>query len=175
MALPEIFQKPGCISFADVRQYDDNGNLGVRASVLNLVRHQSDRICPGPAAEWIRDELYRYYSDCICAKEHECSADDAIHSRFDAAHGLVSLFEWLISGNAGGKAAGKSLVDSVTELFRTSDRVVRNCIETGFLEHVLEVPELREYFHHWNEECELADSFRAALAWGKAHPRRWVP
>ena len=131
------------------------------------MRDHGSRIRPAPDDEWVRDELFRYYVDCIRAglEEH-----DTIHNRWEAAGALVSLFEWLILGNAGGKAAAESMAASITELFRLN-RELRNCIETGFLEHVLEAPDAIPYFEHWEQDFELADSYRHALAWGKSHAR----
>jgi len=58
----------------------------------------------------------------------------------------------------------------VTELFLASEEDVRNAIETGFLEHLLETAALRPYFEHWSSNPSLKEPWDRALEWGKAHP-----
>lgn len=57
----------------------------------------------------------------------------------------------------------------VTEIFERGNARVRMCIETGFLEHVFETPELRGCFLFWDDNPQLSDAFRNALAWGQDH------
>ena len=168
MALPQELEKPGRIAFATIRRLIEQQDLEVRWHTLEFVRDHGSRIRPGPDDEWLRDELFRYYVDCILAG---LEGHDTVHNRHEAAGGIVPLFEWLISGNAGGEVAAERVAARITELFR-SKRELQDCIETGFLEHVLEVPDAIPYFEHWEHDPMLADSYRHALAWGKAHARR---
>lgn len=110
---------------------------------------------------------FRYFVDCIRA---DLEGHDKVHSRYGAAGALVGLFEWLVSGNAGGTQAAKRMATTIEELFRSNNEL-RNCIETGFLEHVLEVPDAIPYFAHWQHDSDLVDSYRHALTWGNAHVR----
>lgn len=108
----------------------------------------------------------------LCMKNYNLSSND-FHSRFEAARELVDLFETL--ANRKSKCVWSSdlltlLINSITGAFVAGDNSLRNVIETGFLEHVFEVKSNRHYFSHWN--CEpFADSYKASLKWGQAHPR----
>lgn len=174
MALPENLRRPGRVSFAEVRRSVEGDNLGERASVLHFAQAHPERIRPIPEKEWYRDELYRYYVDCV-RLDPDPSVDEDLHSRYEAARGLIGLFEWLVRGHAGGTKAAAKMAASITELFRRSGSNIRDCIEMGFLEHVLEVPEIRPYFSHWSRDADLAESHQAALAWGEAHERSLNP
>jgi hypothetical protein len=68
-----------------------------------------------------------------------------------------------------GKAAAREMAVSITDLFRAANPVLRNWIETGFLQHVLVVPDSIQYLAQWKNDPNFADSYRAALAWGRAH------
>lgn len=167
MTLPQELQEPGRIAFATIRRLIEQGDLEVRWHTLAFVRDHGNRVRPASDEQWLREELFRYYVDCIHA---DLEGHDVVHSRYEAAKGLVALFEWLMSGNAGGDGAAESMAASIEELFR-SNRELRSCIEVGFLEHVLEVPDAIPYFEHWEKDSDLADSYHHALAWGKAHFR----
>ncbi len=167
MAMPLELQGTARVSLAAIRQLIEQRDLEVRWHTLAFVRDHGNRVRPAPNDEWLRDELFRYYIDCI---RTGLEGHDVVHSRYEAAGGLVALFEWLMSGNAGGVRAAESMAATIEELFR-SNRQMRNCIETGFLEHVLEVPDAIPYFEHWEQDSDLADSYRHALDWGKAHVR----
>ncbi len=167
MAMPRELQGTGPVSLAEIRRLIQQGDLEGRWHTLAFLRDHSNRVRPAPNDEWLRDELFRYYVDSIRAN---LKGHDVVHSRYEAAGALVPLFEWLISGNAGGTRAAKSMATTIEELFR-SNTELRNCIETGFLEHVLEVPDAIPYFAHWQHDSGLVDSYHRALAWGSAHVR----
>lgn len=69
----------------------------------------------------------------------------------------------------------KRRVERITAEFKRGNRIVKNCIETGFLEHVLETPGNRPYFSHWADDPELASAYSEALRWGQAHTRPVAP
>jgi hypothetical protein len=63
-----------------------------------------------------------------------------------------------------------SAAEAVSAAYLAGDNEVRECIETGFLEHVLEVEGLQPYFAHWANDPILAPAHARALAFGNAHP-----
>jgi hypothetical protein len=67
-------------------------------------------------------------------------------------------------------AIAQRVAAAVTDLFLDGDARMRNAIETGFLEHVLEQRSLRSFFAHWAHDERLQEAWRHATAWGDAHP-----
>jgi len=65
----------------------------------------------------------------------------------------------------------EEIVTQCTALFRKSDEQTRLCIETGFLERVLEFPELRPLFQFWSNEADLREAYAMSLVWGTEHER----
>ena len=55
-------------------------------------------------------------------------------------------------------------------MFLQGDDDIRNAIEQGFLEHVLETAALRRHFEHWSMDEQLRPAWTRAMEWGKAHP-----
>ena len=95
MAMPLELQGTGPVSLAAIRRLIEQGDLEGRWHTLAFLRDHSNRVRPAPNDEWLRDELFRYYVDCIRA---DLEGHDVVHSRYEAAGALVPLFEWLISG-----------------------------------------------------------------------------
>lgn len=60
--------------------------------------------------------------------------------------------------------------EAVTAAYLAGGAEVRECIETGFLEHLFEVAGLQLYFAHWANTPILAPAHARALAFGNAHP-----
>jgi len=110
--------------------------------------------------------LLHYYLGRIAEGVHDSSE---VHTPHEAAQELVSLTQnaWRIRETVPGML--EDIVSKCTELFRKSDENTRDCIETGFLEHVLEFPELRTLFQFWEDDAELQDAYARALIWGVAH------
>ena len=63
-----------------------------------------------------------------------------------------------------------SAAEAVTSAYVTGDDAVRECLETGILEHVLEVEELHRYIEHWGRDPVLAPAHARALAFRNANP-----
>lgn len=167
MGLPPEFQTSDRVPLAAVRRAVEQGDLAVRRAALCFVRDHGCRILPSPSDEWLRDELYRYYLDCIRQGVKDGSTVD---SPCEAAAGLVHLFEWLVAGNADGAAAAERMAVAMMDFCR-EEQVWQDCVAMGFLEHVLEAPAHVKYVELWEKDPHLAARYRAALAWGKAHSR----
>lgn len=90
-------------------------------------------------------------------------------NRYDAAGQLESWFDHLADMEDSHEIL-HGVAAAVTDLFLRSDESVRQAIETGFLEHVLEQRRLRPFFSDWAHDERLGDAWRRALAWGEAHP-----
>jgi hypothetical protein len=99
---------------------------------------------------------------------------DGEWSRYESARVMVAWFyhlhelplaesNWTLKWLA-------SAAEAVTSAYLAGNDEVRECIETGFLEHVLEVDGLHPYFAHWAHDPVLAPAHERALAYGNANP-----
>jgi hypothetical protein len=92
-------------------------------------------------------------------------------SHYEAAHTLVTILRNL-SDHPEGSEPRRELVERITQTFLAGNESVRDCIETGFLEHALEHPDLRPLFERWENDPEMREAHARALAWGCSHERR---
>jgi hypothetical protein len=97
------------------------------------------------------------------------SGDEEIEGRWEAAQTLHFWFCRLHEAE-GTCAVMSQVARAVTDLFLASGEEVRNAIEQGFLEHVLETVGLRPYFENWSSDPRLRATWERALKWGEAHP-----
>jgi hypothetical protein len=96
--------------------------------------------------------------------------DSNVLSHYEAAHALVAILR-NFSGHPEGTEPRRELVERITKAFLTGNESVRDCIETGFLEHALEYPGLRPLFELWRNHSELGEAHSRALEWGRSHER----
>ncbi len=140
------------------------------ANLSRLYRLTSEayfRIQPDLGGEATCDLIQRYLLQCI---RENVTDNEEIQSRYEAAATLHTWFCHLGEIREDNSAILRRAADAITELFLASDEDVRNAIETGFLEHVLEMATLRPYFEHWAAATHLCEAWNRALEWGKAHP-----
>ena len=90
-------------------------------------------------------------------------------SRYEAAWTMVRWFRHLVSVLPETEEILKKTVDAITSLYLNSKRSIRDAIVNGFLEHLFETPDLRNYFAHWKTDPNLAGDYNWALTWGKDH------
>ena len=95
--------------------------------------------------------------------------NEEIESRWEAGGTLHAWLRQLLEGGDCDEVI-KSCARAITEIFLGGDAIVRNTIETAFLEHALESTGLRPYFEHWSEDSRLREAWDRALEWGMAHP-----
>jgi hypothetical protein len=177
MAAPEEWLRAKHVSFGDIRRGLEGATLAKRSELLDFIRHHVDKIRPQPDTDWLYDQMSSYLLECISrgSVEHRDGEVASIHSPFEAAHELVVWFNWYLRAGDVNPNMIRPLVDRIEAVFRDGDNGVRNCIETGFLEHVLETPNNRQYFTYWAHDPLLEDSYTEALRWGLAHTEPEVP
>ena len=113
--------------------------------------------------------IQKYLLGCI----RDGVADtEEIQGRYEAAESLHVWFRHLV-GMEGTSAVLSRASSAITNLYLESGEEVRDAIETGFLEHVLETAALRPYFEHWAFDPRLQLAWSRALEWGKHTPIIW--
>lgn len=140
-------------------------DLRTVALLYQLSYEAWDRIEPNLEKDETCRLICRYLLLCI----RENPQDGIGLQRYEAAGELESWFDHL-SNSDGRQENLREAAAAVTTLYLESNSDVRNAIETGFLEHVLEQAKLRPLFSHWAENEHLKESWQCALAWGEAHP-----
>jgi hypothetical protein len=106
----------------------------------------------------------------ITEPSERAHTDSNVLSHYEAAHALVAILRNL-SDHPQGAEPRHELVERVTQAFLAENQSVRDCIETGFLEHALEYPGLRPLFESWKNHSELRQAHSRALEWGRCHQR----
>lgn len=146
---------------------DSASELPTLAKLYLLTDEDYHRIQPELGKEKTCELIRRYLLECI---RQNASTDEGIEGRWEAARSLHAWFCHLSEQGDNSEELTKASA-AVTELFLASgDNEVRGAIEQGFLEHALEMTELRPYFEHWSADPRLKDAWERALEWGKAHP-----
>jgi len=136
------------------------------ALLYRLTGEAYERIEPPLGKDETCSLIRRYLLECIRLDPQ----DGVALTRYEAAWTLQAWFDHLAGGP---EKAGDVLLETaaaVTRLYLDGDSAVREAIETGFLEHVLEQERLRPLFEHWHADERLREAWQAALAWGEAHP-----
>jgi hypothetical protein len=152
------------------RRADDIRTL---ALLYRLTGEAYERIQPPLGQQETCRLIQRYLLECIRLDPQ----DGAAFSRFEAAEVLVIWFQHLSRLGEDTTPVLRDAASAVTQLYLESNAEVRNAIETGFLEHVLEDEEFRPLFSGWAQDHRLREAWQFALAWGEAHPgstRRWA-
>ena len=110
-------------------------NMEEKGVAHYFLAEQFGRIIPSPDCDFYGEFLVNYYVSCI---EYDLrpTAEEYVHSRFEAAWDMQRLFEYWIglADQSMGKHIGY-LVRCITASYRHRDILRRNAIETGYLEH----------------------------------------
>lgn len=173
-AVPDEWNRSTSISFGNIERRLAGATLPERNAILDFVRSTPNRIRPALDDDWLYDSMSLYFLDCMALQKDSDADDDSIHSPFEAAHELVDWFNWIAVCDNDAKTIQKRVFQIATVFKNGNDRL-QNCIETGFLEHVLETPRNRPYFSHWKDDEILAESYNEAIRWGKAHTKPNAP
>jgi hypothetical protein len=170
MPLPIHWQTGGNVRFADICKRLEAATLIERHELLTFVRLHKARIHPHISDRWLILEMLKYFLECIARGNHSETnvEEEDFDSPFDAARQLVRWFNWYRSAEKEGPRV-QNVANLIADFYRNGTDQVRNCVETGFLEHALETPENRPYFLSWAHDAVLADAHRESLKWGLAH------
>lgn len=144
------------------------GDLESWALLYELTGQAYSRIDPELGMEETCGFLLEYYLACIAGNTERGPNG---HSRFEAASEMAGWLDKLWDRRPDTDSVIEELVHRMTELFLRSDPVVRNCLETGFLEHVFERKELVTLFEAWQSHPELSTAYSDCVEWGVAHRR----
>lgn len=154
----------GAIAKSDVLRWMRDGDLSTRARVYKLVTSAWLRIIPEPKLHEQCGLVADYLLECIAVNQ----ADELVHGGFEACYAIADWLKCLASVSAATPAIS-DVESRLQGLYRRGDSALRNRIETGALEHILEDPRLRPFFAHWQNDPVLREAYEPALAWGTAH------
>jgi hypothetical protein len=145
-----------------LREADDIETLGL---LYRLTSEAFGRIQPPLDLNETCTLIRQYLLRCI-EESPEC---DGVLRRYEAAAVLESWFDHLVDLE-GSELVLQQAATAITELYLRGDVGIRDAIQNGFLEHLLEQSRLRKFFEHWSGDPRLRPAWNAALSWGKAHP-----
>jgi hypothetical protein len=111
-----------------------------------------------------------FLSNSIIEPRERADPDSNVLSLYEAAHTLVAILRNL-SDHPEGAEPRRELVERIKRTYLSGDGPIRDCIETGFLEHALEYPSLRPLFESWLGHPDLREAHARALEWGRTHER----
>jgi len=114
-------------------------------------------------APFVLGFLFRSITDPSASADLDSHAPSA----FEAARQLLAILRARLV-HPQGEPIVADLIERIDRTFLAGDETVRDCIETGFLEHALEYPELRQLFAHWAHHPEMREAHFRALEWGHA-------
>lgn len=156
----------GGIKKADYLTWTSKGDLATQARAFALSANSWPRIVPEPTMEEQCQFMADYLMQCLV---EDRESDGYVHTGFDAAHVLA---DWLKHLSALQATSGvvSTVAAALAEVYMEAPAAVRDRIEHGALEHLLEAPALRPFFEAWSRDPVLAEPFRRALEWGQAHP-----
>ena len=148
-----------------VLRWISEGDLRTRATVYHLTEKTWDRIQP----EMTMHQQCGFMADYLleCLKTVPGDPEAGVMSGFEAAWELAAWMKHLKDMEA--EPVISDLVLRLEELFRQGDDTLRNRIETGVLEHVLESKRMRPYFQHWQADPALKDAHQLCMQWALAH------
>jgi hypothetical protein len=152
------------------RWVDDARSWSTLRLLYELTRERSADIAPKLDDEKVCFVIRTFLLESIRLDPKDCEGE---WSRYESARVMVGWFYHLHELPVESDWASKwlaSAAEAVTGAYLAGDVEVRECIETGFLEHVLEVDALHPYFAHWAHNPVLAPAHERALAYGNANP-----
>jgi hypothetical protein len=141
--------------------------LETLAKLYYLTISAYDRIQPELGSNVTCGLALRYFLECVRAN---VQYSGMITNRFGATQSLLDWFYHLAEMDEGQSAILTQAAAAITGFYLASTHEVQDAIETGVLEHALEMVALRPYFEHWSADGRLSDAWKRALEWGKAHP-----
>jgi hypothetical protein len=141
-------------------------DLPTLAKLYKITGEGYYRIEPELGKELECKVIQNYLMECL---RQDVKDNEEIESRWEAGGTLHGWLRQLLECGDCDEVI-KSCARVITEIFLGGDAIVRDTIETAFLEHSLESTGLRPYFEHWSEDPRLREAWDRALEWGMAHP-----
>jgi hypothetical protein len=150
---------------------DTARSLSTFRLLYELTRDRRADILPALDDQKVCFVIRTFLLECIRLNPRD---SDGEWSRYESARVMLAWFYHLhelpTSESNWAPTWLASAAEAVTAAYIAGDEEVRECIETGFLEHALEVDGLQPYFVHWASDPILAPPHARALAYGNAHP-----
>ncbi|MGD9632984.1 MAG: hypothetical protein AB7G28_16795 [Pirellulales bacterium] len=159
------FHSSDPVAAETVRRLMGSSDLRGRGVAYHLLQRARDRITPPLSTAEQCSFMLDYLFECI---RSDSESDEYLHSGFEAAWELA---EWVrLLERAGENGAFVSqIVQRLTETFVAADENTRDRIETGAVEHMMELPSMRKYFDFWKSDPRLSTAYELCLQWGKDH------
>jgi hypothetical protein len=141
-----------------------------QSDAYDCMANRWKRIQPELEMWYMAPLVLGYLTRSITEPIENADLDSNVFSSYEAARVLLGLLcVW--SDRPDFAEFCQELVARINRTFLEGDEAVRDCIETGFLEHALEYPKLRPLFESWKGHPKMCEAHARALEWGLAHER----
>jgi hypothetical protein len=141
-----------------------------QADAYFCLSEQWDRIKPELELVWTAPFVCNYLFGRITQPVERIDEESNALNSYEAASALLGILLNSLQQTEQPSLV-RDLITRVDGTFLAGSETVRDCLETGFLEHALEYPDLRPLFAHWAARPEFREAHARALAWGRAHER----
>ncbi len=144
-------------------QSQDLNTVGAIYSLL-LKRVYTSRIEPPLAFEDYKNLFLRFYERCIT--EDSALADDLdsfVLSRYTAAHDFSRWFISVFQDNQISRHHIDEIKNWLRQLYIDGSSEVKLSIETGILEHLFVIEQIKRAFSDWKSDPLLKSAYQSAL------------
>ncbi len=144
-------------------QSQDINTLGAIYSLL-LKRVYTSRIEPPLAFEDYKDLFLRFFERCITEDSAVAyDLDSFVLSRYTAAHDFTRWFISVYQDNQISRHQSDEIKNWLRKLYIHGSSAVKLSIETGILEHLFAVEQIKRDFSDWNSDPLLKSAYQSAL------------
>lgn len=142
-------------------QTDDLLKLGI---LREIITSHWNRLDPALNVAKCSRVVVRYLLSCL---EQNPEPSDYLLSRYESAHELLRLVRHWENGTQEFQCLMRETIESIRELYVRTDDKTRLCIETGFLEHLLENRLSLRWLNRWESDPITATAITDSLKWGQ--------
>ncbi|WDI42601.1 hypothetical protein [Bremerella sp. P1] len=150
----------GTIPGGEVEEALRSDDLVVLGVLWQMVSSHWDRIAPAVDLVDCNRSIARYLLKCI---EQNPTPDDFVCSNYEAARELLPLVHSMERGERERPGLVQETLENLREVYLRGDDNTRLCIETGFLEHLLEKRESIQWLKRWQADPRTANAITDSI------------
>ncbi len=161
--IKKLLQSTDSIPADKIMDWMKLDDIEILGAISSIITEHYDRVEPAIPMETICNFQLNYFRRCLIENPDGEYSD----SRYTAGYDLAMWFKALWADKKVPKSIIKDLKSMLSQVYKSGDEEVRNCIVTSVLEHLFENPEIGKYFSDWQKNPVLKVAYNQALEWGK--------
>jgi hypothetical protein len=125
-----------------------------------LCRPHSDRISPRLGFDEVFDWFLAYFEYCMRTDPKGEWVDGRWTAGLDLANYFVGRWDerW-------DRRYFRRMKGLLADLYKTGNRDLKECVQCGIVEHLLERPDIRRFFKDWKDDPQLRRPYEHGLEW----------